>query len=167
MATTSPDNLWSPDPTGNYNLVADLATMQTSAQTALVKRANMYVGTSTQRTAFTTAPEGVHWQDTNGSKLEYVRKSGAWVEAVPKQLIAVGGISVAQNTTGRTAISFPVGLFSTPPTVLLTLRSFKANGVAAITSDPVTTSGAYINTFNIATGANNPGIAVDWVACGV
>ena len=84
MATTSPDNVRSPNPTDPYNLVADLAILASDVQTALTRRANMYVGTSTQRTAFTTAPEGVHWQDTNGTRLEYVRQSGAWVNAVPQ-----------------------------------------------------------------------------------
>lgn len=79
MATTSPDNLFSPNPSDNYNLIADWATSMQSVQSALVKRANMYVGTSAQRTAFTTAPEGVHWQDTNGTKLEYVMQSSTWV----------------------------------------------------------------------------------------
>lgn len=35
MVTTSPDNLWSPNATDPYNLTTDLATMQTSIQTAL------------------------------------------------------------------------------------------------------------------------------------
>lgn len=101
MATTSPDNLWSPDPTGNYNLVADLATMQTSAQTALVKRANMYVGTAAQRTAFTTAAEGVHWQDTTGDKLEYVRQGGAWTPSVvPVQEIPITTFGAGWNGFG-------------------------------------------------------------------
>lgn len=82
MATTSPDNLFSPNPSDNYNLIADWATSMQSVQAALVQRANMYVGTSTQRTAFTSAPEGVHWQDTNGTKQEWVRQSNAWVATV-------------------------------------------------------------------------------------
>lgn len=84
MATTAPDNLFNPNPSDNYNLIADWATSMQSVQAALVKRGNMYVGTSAQRTAFSTAPEGVHWQDTNGSKLEYVRKSGTWELAVSR-----------------------------------------------------------------------------------
>lgn len=44
MATTSPDNLWSPNPTDPYNLTLDLAQMQSTVQTAL----NSKQGTLTQ-----------------------------------------------------------------------------------------------------------------------
>lgn len=79
MATTSPDNIRTPNPSDPFNLVADWAITASDTQAALVKRANLYIGTSAQRTAFTTAPEGTHWQDTNGTRGEYVRQSGAWV----------------------------------------------------------------------------------------
>lgn len=87
MATTSPDSLRSPNPGDPYNLIADWATSMSSVQTALVRRANMFTGTSAQRTAFTTAPEGVHWQDTNGAKQEYVRQSGSWVLVNPPSTV--------------------------------------------------------------------------------
>ena len=38
-----------------------------------------YSGTAAQRTAFTTAPNGARWQDTDGSKLTYRRDSASWV----------------------------------------------------------------------------------------
>lgn len=79
MATTTPDNIRTPSPSDPYNLVADLAILGSDVQTALNRRANSYIGTSSQRVAFTTAPEGVEWRDTNGSKLKYVRNGGAWV----------------------------------------------------------------------------------------
>lgn len=78
MATTSPDGIRSPNPGDPYNLVADWAITAADVQATFNKRGNMYLGTSAQRTAFTTAPEGTHWQDTNGTKGEYVRKSGVW-----------------------------------------------------------------------------------------
>lgn len=112
MATTSPDNLFSPNPSDNYNLIADWATSMQSVQAALVKRGNMYVGTSTQRTAFTTAPEGVHWQDTNGSKKEYVRQANAWVEWVSPpsdglvQLYSSTGVWL--NGTQSATLSAPI-----------------------------------------------------------
>lgn len=40
MPITSPDNLWSPDPTDPYNLTLHLAQMQTSVQTALNTKQN-------------------------------------------------------------------------------------------------------------------------------
>lgn len=83
MATTSPDNLRTPNPTDPYNLIADWAISMSDVQAALTRRANLYVGTSSQRTAFTTAAEGVHWQDTNGDRKEFVRQAGAWVDTRP------------------------------------------------------------------------------------
>lgn len=163
---TTPDNIPSPDLTDQYALTQDMAALADGTQRALTRRANMYVGTANQRIAFTTAIEGVHWQDTDGVKAEYVRKSGKWEAAIPVLRLARGGFTAAQNSSGRTQIQFPDNLFTSPPTVLLTLRSFKVNGFAAITSDPITTTSAFVNTFNVATGANNPGIAVDWVAFG-
>lgn len=101
MATTSPDNLFSPNPSDNYNLIANWATSMQSVQAALVKRGNMYVGTSTQRTAFTTAPEGVHWQDTNGGKLEYVMQGGSWTPSViPVREIPITTFGAGWNGLG-------------------------------------------------------------------
>lgn len=77
--TTSPDNIPSPDLSDQYAVTQDFANLADGVQLALERRANLYKGTSTQRTAFTSAPEGVHWQDTNGAKAEYVRQSGQWV----------------------------------------------------------------------------------------
>lgn len=79
MATTSPDNLKTPDSGDPYALVQDLGAFADTVQNALVKRGNSYVGTSAQRTAFTAAVEGTHWQDTNGGKAEWVRQGGVWV----------------------------------------------------------------------------------------
>lgn len=83
MATTSPDNIWTPNSDDQYSLVQDLATTATSVQTAFDRRANAYKGTSTQRQAFNNAPAGVMWQDTNGSQLLYVRKNNNWETVVP------------------------------------------------------------------------------------
>lgn len=80
MATTTPDNLRYPNPTDPFNLVADWGITVTDVQNALTRRANSYIGTAAQRIAFTTAPEGVHWQDTDGSKGYWARRGGAWVE---------------------------------------------------------------------------------------
>lgn len=80
MATTSPDNLWSPDPGTQYNLTTDWGTSMTSVQNALKERANLRKGTGAQRTAFSSrATEGDVWQDTDGSKFMYIRQSGVWV----------------------------------------------------------------------------------------
>lgn len=101
MATTSPDNIRTPDPSDPYNLVADMATLAGDVQGALVKRGNMYVGTSAQRTAFTTAPEGVHWQDTNSDKVEWVRRGGSWAPAtgVTSATLSISGATANYSPT--------------------------------------------------------------------
>lgn len=78
MATTSPDNLWSPDAGDEYDLTVDMAASMQSVQAALEKRANSYRGTSGQRVAFSSqARVGDHWQDTNASQELYVW-TGVW-----------------------------------------------------------------------------------------
>lgn len=78
MATTV-DGIWTPDQGDDYNLVGDLGTMSASIQTALEKRANVYRGTTAQRSNFTNgAPEGVLWVDTNGAKQIWVKQGNTW-----------------------------------------------------------------------------------------
>lgn len=79
MASTSPDGLRTPAPGDPFAPVADLAILANDVQEALNTRGNLYVGTSSERISFGSAPDGTHWQDTNGGKLEYVRDSGQWV----------------------------------------------------------------------------------------
>lgn len=87
MATTSPDNIRTPNLSDPYNLVSDLQTNANDVQAALTKRANMYVGTGSARNAsLSTVPEGAHWQDTDGSRYEYVKKLGVW-KLVPGQTL--------------------------------------------------------------------------------
>ena len=80
MATTG-NGVWTPDASSNYNLVTDLAAMAASIDTALVKSANAYKGTAAQREAFTAAPDGTLWSDTNGTRRLWMRQAGAWVVA--------------------------------------------------------------------------------------
>lgn len=84
MATTSPDNLRTPDPGDSYNLVPDLATFAGDVQAALILRDNtVQSGTASQRTAFTsTAPDGFLWQDTDGIKMIWRKDGAVWVPAV-------------------------------------------------------------------------------------
>ena len=85
MTTTSPDNLRTPNNTDAYNLVADLATLASDTQAALIARANAYKGTGTQRAAFTTAPNGTLWQDTDGNKGLYRKDTSGWVTVVVEE----------------------------------------------------------------------------------
>lgn len=84
MATTSPDNLRTPNPGDPYNLVADLATLASDTQTALNKKvSNLLTGTAAQRVAATgTATAGMLWQDTDGIKMIWRKDGSVWVPAV-------------------------------------------------------------------------------------
>ena len=79
MAVTSPDNIRTPDSGDQYALVQDLGVLADTTQAAITKRGNLFVGTAAQRTAFTAATNGIHWQDTDGTAARYVRVAGAWV----------------------------------------------------------------------------------------
>lgn len=105
---TSPDNIPSPDLTDQYALTQDMAALADGTQAALVRRANLYIGTSTQRAAFTSAPEGTHWQDTDGSKLEYVRKSGQWVASIPLANLQTN----TANSTARLTTQYGIGFIT-------------------------------------------------------
>lgn len=162
MATTSPDNLFSPNPSDNYNLIADWATSMQSVQAALVKRGNMYVGTSAQRTAFTSAPEGVHWQDTNGTKYEYVRKSGVWAVSVPVVSGSRSGVSVPANTVTSVDVTLPTGFFSVAPTVILSPRN--PVGWSPQPNFRVLSQSPTSFTVQVFSTASRTEVAFDWVA---
>ena len=77
--TTSPDNIPSPTSGDPYNYVVDMAALADGTQDALTQKANMGVGTSTQRTAaLGKFPDGALWYDTTTSS-EWRRVGGAWV----------------------------------------------------------------------------------------
>lgn len=84
MATTSPDNLRTPNPGDPYNLVPDLATLAQDVQNALNnKQSNVFKGTAAQRVAFlSTAAVGMLWQDTDGIGMLWKKVGVAWVPAV-------------------------------------------------------------------------------------
>lgn len=127
--TTTPDNIPSPDLTDQYALTQDMAALADGTQLALNRRANMYIGTANQRAAFTSAPEGTHWQDTDGTKLEYVRRSNQWVATSPLANIqtnvtnstssvitqyGIGFITGAASSSVSKAITFPKPFLSLP-----------------------------------------------------
>ena len=119
MALTSPDAIRSPNDGDQYALVQDLGVLADSTQVALTRRGNMYVGTSAQRIAFTTAPDGAHWQDTNGTLREYVRQSGAWRGVSP--LSGSTTLSTSDGSAVTQSITFPAGYFSAAPSVMVSL----------------------------------------------
>lgn len=103
MATTSPDNLRTPNPGDPYNLVPDLQTLAQDVQDALTRRANVFTGTSSQRTAFTsTATNGMLWQDTNDIKMIWRKDGSAWVPAVWRW----GGTTAQMNSFTQAPAGF-------------------------------------------------------------
>ena len=139
MATTSPDNIRSPNDGDQYAIVQDMGAMADSVQTALNNRANMYKGSAAQRAAFTTAAEGTHWQDTDGAKHEWVRKGGAWRGARP-----IGGaVSMNQSnasTPARSTVTFPTGYFATTPAVSVSCQTGAPQNLQVSYGSPSATS---------------------------
>ena len=102
--TTSPDNIPSPTSGDPYNYVVDMAAIADGTRDALTQKANMGVGTSTQRVAaLSKFPDGALWFDTTLSTT-WRRIAGAWVPT-PGNNYGVG------TTTQRTAAlgGFPDG----------------------------------------------------------
>lgn len=164
MATTSPDNIKSPNAGDQYALVQDLGALADTTQAALVKRANLYTGTSAQRTAFTTASEGTTWQDTNGTKNRFTRKSGSWV-ADHRFARGYFTLSLAAGVTGTQDIQFPAGTFSIPPTVQLTGGTGTAagTGLNMWVSGSITTTGASISAARTTAASQ----LIYWTAIGI
>lgn len=145
MATTSPDNLRSPNPTDPYNLVSDWALSMSDVQAALDRRANSYKGTSAQRVAFTSAPEGTLWKDTDGSKILYVRQDSSWIPVAPSvgvTTVKTGRISASATTTTFT--------FSTP---------FPTGTTPTITTQVVSGSGSAVGVVVLVTSVSNTGFS--------
>lgn len=83
MATTTPDNLWSPDGGDQYALTVDLAAMQDTTQAALTSIRSglvMQRGTNAQRLALSGAQlfEGLHFWTTD-TRLEWIYTASTWV----------------------------------------------------------------------------------------
>lgn len=109
MATTSPDNLYSPNSNDPYALVQDLGAMQSSVQNALIERANAYRGTSAQRNAFTTAPVGTIWSDTNGDRNVWKRGTSGWEELVPLEDTGWLNVPLASGWSGEIKVRLKNG----------------------------------------------------------
>lgn len=161
MATTSPDDLRTPDPTDSYNLVSDLQTLASDVQNALTRRANSYRGTSTQRIAFTSAaPEGSLWQDTNLQKTLWRKEGASWVRVI-SLAAGTGTISSLPSNTAVTAnISF--GGTITSPIVLANANAPVAwNPQPTIRVLTTTSTGATIQMYS---GTARTNVSFDWIA---
>lgn len=76
---------------------------------------------------------------------------------------AAGQVSAGANTTGVSSVTFPSGRFSQPPIVSLVIRNYVASSKAAVHAS-LSSSGFTLSTYNVNTGANISGVAVDWTA---
>ena len=160
MATTTPDNIKTPGAGDQYALVQDLGALADTVQNALVKRANSYTGTGAARGAWTTAPAGTKWQDTDGFKRSYTRIAGAWKFS---PVIASGSVTLsgAAGETRSATISFPPGLFSTAPSLQLTpLSSSPQNLVGPVSYNGLSATGATV----WLRYSTSTAIPVSWVA---
>lgn len=122
MATTSPDNLWSPDSAEGYDLTVDLAAMQDSTQAALVairteNPPTYIIGTNAERLGLTSPVlrEGLRFWTTD-TRIEWVYSASAWrdtragtllkyAQVQPNSLLTtsfdtVSGLSLAGCPTG-------------------------------------------------------------------
>ena len=91
MATTTPDNIYSPDAGQQYALTQDLLAMADSVQNALTTRAltasvRTYVGTRAERLAF-TARDGDIWQETDNPGFTFVFRGSSWT-TTPATVVA-------------------------------------------------------------------------------
>lgn len=127
MATTSPDNLRTPDLGDQYALVQDLAALADLIQIALDRRANAFIGTSQERVAYTdTATNGQLWKDTNGSKALWFKDGATWATVIPpapaQARIRAGFVNfnnVTPSESQTQKVTFPANTFTQPPIVVL------------------------------------------------
>lgn len=122
MATTSPDNIWTPDSGDGYALTQDLAAFADTTQDALVVRANYYTGDNSQMAnQESKATEGSMFFNTDDGK-EYRLVSGAWAEEYSAEapIYCALRLSTPQSLTTTAApvlwdaeISDPAGMHST------------------------------------------------------
>lgn len=162
MATTSPDNIRTPDPSDPYNLVPDLAQMAGDVQTALIQRANSYKGTSAQRTSFTAAAEnGAIWQDTDAPYRIWRKQGGsggAWRGVAP--LAGTESISGGANTNRTLVVPLPAGYFSSTPSITLSAQTGVPQNLIALSfTSPSASSFTIVLRYGTATT-----IPVSWVA---
>lgn len=96
MATTSPDEIWTPDGGDQYALTTDLAIFAGTVQDALNKRSARN-GTTTQRNNFSSqAQPGALWWDTTVQAL-YTYTGGAWSRVAPPSDTGWTNITVSYN----------------------------------------------------------------------
>lgn len=160
MATTSPDNIWSPDSGDDYALTVDLAAMADTAQDAITANRVARIGTDAERLALSGGAlfEGLTFRTTD-TRYDWVYTGGVWVRRM-----APFGFAAGVNTTPATGyrqVSFPSGLFTSPPRVTASGGSQSLVGVPRIVN--ITTSGFELGIWSLG-GTQIAGTGVNWIA---
>ena len=161
--TTSPDNIPSPTSGDPYNYIVDMAALADGTQDALTQKANMGVGTSTQRTAaLSKFPDGALWYDTTTSS-EWRRVAGAWVNQTRPMAQAGRMTTNAYNDQPNWAlvksITFAVAFGSVPAISLQNQTSY--GGSLNYQIDSVTTTGFQVK---VKSDSSKTSQDLDWIA---
>lgn len=104
--------------------------MQDTVQRALNARANSYMGTANQRQGFLSAPAGTRWQDTDGTRFQYVKGDQDWVRAFGTVELWSGS-PIHLNGNQSVQLSEPL---SRQPTGITLVWQEYVNGAAANSS---------------------------------
>lgn len=114
MATTSPDNIWTPDSGDDYALTVDLAAMADTVQDAITANKFALVGLDSERPANGSPGlvEGMTWYSTD-TQVEWRYQSTQWVRSINLgvpygRLWRDSGQAVA-DTGGNVQITYPTG----------------------------------------------------------
>jgi hypothetical protein len=186
MATTTPDNIWTPDSGDDYALTVDLAAMADTIQDALINRAIDtttidYVATVAARTALVSQwttdghpvsssnPMYVHRADADtGRKLEgsvdgitFYPIPQAGVGGTP-YLMAAGSVTVTltASPTGSATITLPASRFGFAPIITAT----PSNSAFACAITAVSTSSATVALRHIDGSSVSSNYTVYWTA---
>lgn len=116
MATTTPDNIYSPDAGQQYALTQDLLAMADSVQDALLTRGTTLSGAGAPSSGL-TAPDGTLYVDTS-SGLLYLKISGSWSRFMRT---TGGGFNGITDSLGE--LTIPHGLGVAPTSVTVTIST--------------------------------------------
>ena len=115
MATTSPDNIYSPNAGQQYALTQDLLAMADSVQNALnVNRSRYRSGTSAERGAWANPGKGALFYTTDRDSLD-VYDGSTWARVWPRSRARFAGA-----TSGTGTVTVNHGLPGTPSYVGVT-----------------------------------------------
>lgn len=159
MATTTPDDIKTPDSGDQYALVQDLGAMADTVQNALNRRANSYiVGTRNELTGWNPGIGSKAYAKDTGK--EYIQKASGWQGANPltgqTTLTAPsGGGNVTQ------VVTFPAGYFTATPHVLVSAADGAGVTVVLNLSAVTVTKDSFVINMN---RSNTTATRVNWAA---